>query len=346
LQKFHSLKILKIKAETTSSVSISFEVPDNLKNYYLYKAGQYVTLKAKIKGDSILRSYSICSSPKSGRLTVAIKSIERGLFSNYANEALREGDVMDVSKPEGRFVFQGDDSQEALFGIAAGSGITPLMSIVKDALVVNDKNKFVLLYGNKNIGDSMFHFEIKDLKLNYPNRFFCYNIYSRENNEGNKFGRIDGSFLKYCLNQHSDLSFKNFFLCGPEELTVSMCNELEALGFDKSKILFELFYSKNKIEVEKSSEKAKVKITSDYEDFEISVSKNMTLLDAALNEKIDVPYSCQGGVCSSCIGKVTKGTVKMIQNNILSDQEIEEGLTLACQAIPTSDFLSIDFDDV
>ena len=346
MQKFHSLKILKIKAETTSSVSISFEVPDNLKNYYLYKAGQYVTLKAKIKGDSILRSYSICSSPKSGRLTVAIKSIERGLFSNYANEALREGDVMDVSKPEGRFVFQGDDSQEALFGIAAGSGITPLMSIVKDALVVNDKNKFVLLYGNKNIGDSMFHFEIKDLKLNYPNRFFCYNIYSRENNEGSKFGRIDSSFLKHCLNLHSDLSFKKFFLCGPEELTVSMCNELEALGFDKSKILFELFYSKNKIEVEKSSEKAKVKITSDYEDFEISVSKNMTLLDAALNEKIDVPYSCQGGVCSSCIGKVTKGTVKMIQNNILSDQEIEEGLTLACQAIPTSDFLSIDFDDV
>lgn len=346
MQKFHTLKILKIKAETTNSVSVSFEVPDKLKNYYLYKAGQYVTLKAKIKGDSVLRSYSICSSPKSERLTVAIKAIEGGLFSNYANDALREGDVLDVSKPEGRFVFQGNDSQETLFGIAAGSGITPFMSIIKDALFVNNKNKFVLLYGNKNIGDSMFHFEIKDLKLNYPNRFFCYNTYSRENNEGSEYGRIDGSFLKYCLNQHSDLSFNKFFLCGPEELTVSMSNELEALGFDKSKILFELFYSKNKIDSVENSEKAKVKITSDYEDFEISISKDMTILDAALNEKIDVPYSCQGGVCSSCIGKVTKGSVKMLQNNILTEGEIAEGLTLACQAIPTSDSLSIDFDDV
>ena len=165
MQKFHSLRILKIKAETISSVSISFEVPEKLKADYLFKAGQYVTLKAKIKGDSILRSYSICSSPKSGRLTVAIKAIEGGLFSNYANEALREGDVLDVSKPEGRFIFQGDDSQETLFGVAAGSGITPFMSIIKDALAVNDKNKFVLIYGNKNIGDSMFHFEIKDLTL-------------------------------------------------------------------------------------------------------------------------------------------------------------------------------------
>lgn len=125
-----------------------------------------------------------------------------------------------------------------------------------------------------------------------------------------------------------------------------MSNKLEALGFDKSKILFELFYSKNKIESVENSEKAKVKITSDYEDFEISMSKNMTILDAALSEKIDVPYSCQGGVCSSCIGKVTKGTVKMLQNNILTEGEIAEGLTLACQAIPTSESLSIDFDDV
>lgn len=348
LQKFHFLKVLKTKAETLSSVSISFEVPEKLKADYLFKAGQYVTLKTKIKGDFVLRSYSICSSPKSGQLIVAIKAIKGGLFSNYANEALREGDVLEVSVPEGRFVFQGSNLQETLFGIAAGSGITPLMSIVKDALVVNDKNQFVLLYSNKTIADTMFYSEIESLKVNYPNRFFCHNIYSREKNKGIEYGRIDANFLKYCLNQHSKLSFEKFFLCGPEELTVSMSNELEALGFDKSKILFELFYSKpeTKTGLNTSFDKTKVKITTDYEDFEILVPKNTTILDAALNQKIDVPYSCQGGVCSSCIGKITEGTATMLQNNILSDVEIEDGLTLACQAIPSSDFLSIDFDDV
>ena len=348
MQKFHSLKVLKIKEETTSSVSISFDIPKNLKENYSYISGQYVTLRAKIKGDLVSRSYSICSSPKSGLLKVAIKAIENGLFSNYANEALRQGDLLEVSIPEGRFVYRGSENKETLIGIAAGSGITPIMSIVNDALSENDKNQFVLIYGNKTIGDTMFHSEIEDLKSSYPDRFFCHNIYSREKNQGSKHGRIDASFLNYCMDQHSDLSFEKFFICGPEEMTLFLLEELKRLGYKKENLFFELFFSKldSDDQLNLDSKSSIAKITCDFEDFEITVPEKMTLLDAALNQKIDVPYSCQGGVCSSCIGKITDGSATMIQNNILTDAEVKEGLVLACQAIPTSQSISIDFDDV
>ena len=348
MQKFQSLKIINLIEETANAVSITFDVPKNLKSDYSFRSGQYVTLRAKIKGDLVTRSYSICSSPKSGLLTVAIKAIEKGLFSNYANEALRLGDELEVSLPEGRFVFDNDQSKKTFFGIATGSGITPISSILKDTLISNTNSEFILLYGNKSIADTMFHSEIEKLKIDYKNRFFCYNIYSKENNANSMYGRIDSSVVDSCLKNHPDLSFDKFFICGPEELTLLLSNELEKLGYQKNKILFELFFSKSETEVEAnvSSEEILAKITCDYEDFKISVPKNMTLLDAALNQKIDVPYSCHGGVCSSCIGKITEGSAKMLQNNILSAEEIEEGLILACQAIPTTSSISIDFDDV
>ena len=348
MQKFHLLKILEITTETTNAVSISFEVPASLKENYSFRSGQYVTLRAKIKENVVSRSYSICSSPNSELLTVAIKIVEGGLFSNYANEALRAGDTIEVSFPEGRFVFDNDGSKKTFFGIAAGSGITPVLSIIKDTLETNGSSKFVLLYGNKSIADTMFHSEIENLKTLYAERFYCHNIYSRENNDGSEYGRIEANVIKYCIRAHSNLSFNKFFICGPEELTVASIKVLEKLGYNKNNILFELFYSKanDTIETETDSQLTKIKITSDYEDFEISMEKNITILDAALNHKIDVPYSCQGGVCSSCVGKITEGTAKMIQNNVLSDGEIADGLTLACQAVPTSDILSIDFDNV
>ena len=348
LQKFQSLKILKILEETADAVSVTFDIPENLKNNYSFKSGQYVSLRAKIKGDFVIRSYSICSSPQSGLLTVAIKAIKKGLFSNYANEALRVGDFLEVSSPEGRFVFDNDNSKKTFFGIATGSGITPISSILKDTLISNANSEFVLLYGNKSIADTMFHSEIEKLKIDYKNRFFCYNIYSRESNSNSKQGRINSDFVDLCLKKHPDFNFEKFFICGPEEMILSLSKELEKLGFQKNKILFELFFSKveTESEINLGSSETTAKITCDFEDFEITIPEKMTLLDAALNQKIDVPYSCQGGVCSSCIGKITNGSATMIQNNILTDAEVKEGLILACQAIPTSQSISIDFDDV
>ena len=278
---------------------------------------------------------------------MAVKSIKGGAFSNFANDVLRKGDLLEVSRPEGRFVFENDISKKIFCGIAAGSGITPILSIIKDTLSSNKDNKFVLLYSNKSIAETMFFNEIKGLESSYSSRFYCYNIYSRENVADCEFGRIDSAFINYCLKQHSKLSFDKFFLCGPEELTLSISDELNKLGYEKNKILFELFFSKSELKLETNlGGDSMAKITCDYEDFEITIPKNMTILDAALSQKIDVPYSCQGGVCSSCIGKITSGTGKMLENNILTESEIQEGLVLACQTVPTSQNISIDFDDV
>jgi ring-1,2-phenylacetyl-CoA epoxidase subunit PaaE len=278
---------------------------------------------------------------------VAVKSIKGGVFSNYANDVLRKGDLLEVSRPEGRFIFENDNSKKIFCGIAAGSGITPILSIIKDTLSSNTDNKFVLLYSNKSIAETMFFNDIKGLESSYSSRFYCHDIYSRENVADCEFGRIDSAFINYCLKQHSKLSFDKFFLCGPEELTLSISDELNKLGYEKNKILFELFFSKSELKLETNlGGDSMAKITCDYEDFEITIPKNMTILDAALSQKIDVPYSCQGGVCSSCIGKITSGTGKMLENNILTDSEIQEGLVLACQTVPTSQNISIDFDDV
>jgi ring-1,2-phenylacetyl-CoA epoxidase subunit PaaE len=347
LPKFHQLKISNIKEETTNAVAITFDIPSHLTELFSFKSGQYITLRAKIKGELITRSYSICSSPQSELLTVAVKSIKGGVFSNYANDVLRKGDLLEVSRPEGRFIFENDNSKKIFCGIAAGSGITPILSIIKDTLSSNTDNKFVLLYSNKSIAETMFFNDIKGLESSYSSRFYCHNIYSRENVADCEFGRIDSAFINYCLKQHSKLSFDKFFLCGPEELTLSISDELNKLGYEKNKILFELFFSKSELKLETNlGGDSMAKITCDYEDFEITIPKNMTILDAALSQKIDVPYSCQGGVCSSCIGKITSGTGKMLENNILTDSEIQEGLVLACQTVPTSQNISIDFDDV
>jgi ring-1,2-phenylacetyl-CoA epoxidase subunit PaaE len=347
LQKFHQLKISNINEETTNAVAITFDIPSHLTELFSFKSGQYITLRAKIKGELIARSYSICSSPQSELLIVAVKSIKGGVFSNYANDVLRKGDLLEVSRPEGRFIFENDNSKKIFCGIAAGSGITPILSIIKDTLSSNTDNKFVLLYSNKSIAETMFFNDIKGLESSYSSRFYCHNIYSRENVADCEFGRIDSAFINYCLKQHSKLSFDKFFLCGPEELTLSISDELNKLGYEKNKILFELFFSKSELKLETNlGGDSMAKITCDYEDFEITIPKNMTILDAALSQKIDVPYSCQGGVCSSCIGKITSGTGKMLENNILTDSEIQEGLVLACQTVPTSQNISIDFDDV
>jgi len=346
--QFHTLKVTKIKEETINSVSIAFDIPSSLKKKYSFKAGQYVTLKATVKGDLLLRSYSICSSPNSGLLKIGIKALSDGLFSNYVNNALREGDILEVSEPEGRFVVEKANSKNTFLGIAAGSGITPVISILKNVLLSHKESKFVLLFGNKSIKETMFYDEIEELKTVFATRFFCYNIFSAENNPNSEFGRIDSNFINFCLKKHDNIKFDKTFICGPEQLIKSSSSELVKLGHNEKDILFELFYSpsENSMNEEIGGEEVTASIICDFEEFKIRVSKNMTILDAALNQNINVPYSCQGGVCSSCICKITSGSAKMIENNLLSDLEVQDGLILACQAIPTSKSISIDFDDV
>ena len=340
------LSVSNIKQETIDSVVVSFDVGDQNAQNYKFKAGQYLTLTSKINGQTIKRSYSICSSPQSQKLQVGVKAIENGVFSNYVNDALREGDVLEVAFPEGRFVLDKNNKDKNYCAFAAGSGITPNMSIAEDVLESSEKSIFVLGYGNKTVASTMFKDSLNSLKKKFPNRFFCYNIYSRENVSDSQFGRIDSGFIKYVLNHHTEIKFEKFLLCGPEQMIKNSSETLEKMSINKESVLCELFYSieneKNKV----SNSGSSATLIYDDETISLDIPKEMTILDAALQKNIDVPYSCQGGVCSSCIAKISSGTATMLQNNILTESEIEEGLVLTCQAVPQSPSITIDFDDV
>jgi len=344
MKNSHSLVVSNIKQETVDSVVVSFKIDKESKSVYTFKAGQYLTLFSKIKGKEIKRSYSICSDPQSGKLQVGVKAIKNGVYSNYINDALRVGDTVEVSFPEGRFIL--DKSPANYLAFAAGSGITPIISIASDELRKNSNSIFVLGYGNKTLGSSMFKDALSDLKKEFPNRFFVHNTYSQENNPDSFFGRIDSGFINQVLKQHYSIDFEKVLLCGPEKMIQSATKLLKDKSFNENQILFELFYSEASEKTTVTSKNSKATIIYDDETLSLEVPENMTILDAALQKNIDVPYSCQGGVCSSCIAKVSSGSASMLQNNILTDSEIEEGLVLTCQAVPKTQEITVDFDDV
>ena len=344
MKNSNSLVVSNIKQETVDSVVVSFKIDKESKSVYTFKAGQYLTLCSKIKGKEIKRSYSICSDPQSGKLQVGVKAIKNGVYSNYINDALRVGDTIEVSVPEGRFVL--DKSPANYLAFAAGSGITPIISIASDELRKNSSSIFVLGYGNKTIGSTMFKDSINALKNEFQGRFFVYNIYSQENNPDSFFGRIGSGFINLVLKEHSSLDFEKVLLCGPEKMILSATELLKDKSFNENQILFELFYSEASEKTTVSSKNSKATIIYDDETLSLEVPENMTILDAALQKNIDVPYSCQGGVCSSCIAKVSSGSATMLQNNILTDSEIKEGLVLTCQAVPKTQEITVDFDDV
>ena len=344
MKNSHHLVVSNIKQETVDSVVVSFKTEGETKSIYKFKAGQYLTLCSKIKGEEIKRSYSICSDPQSGRLQVGVKAIKNGIYSNYINDALRVGDTIEVSVPEGRFVL--DKSPANYLAFAAGSGITPIISIASDELRKNSNSIFVLGYGNKTIGSTMFKDSINNLKNEFQDRFFVYNIYSQENNPDSFFGRIDSGFINKVLKQHSSIDFEKVLLCGPEKMIQSATELLKSESFNENQILYELFYSEASKKTAVPSKSSKATIIYDDETLSLEVPENMTILDAALQKNIDVPYSCQGGVCSACIAKVSSGSASMLQNNILTDAEIEEGLVLTCQAVPKTQEITVDFDDV
>ena len=347
---FYPLTIQQIKALTPSSVAITFSIPKELKQTFAFAPGQYITIKKEVKGKELRRAYSISSSPKRDYITIGVKRVEKGGFSDFANTKLKVGDILEVMPPEGRFIFQRSDTQKNIAAFAAGSGITPIMSIIKAVLNSNPNNQFVLVYGNKSNTETMFYKELVKLQLDFANRFFVYFTNSKTQEEGSLFGRIDASTVNYALkNKHKNTQFDGFYLCGPENMIHLVTNTLKENNIPKEKILFELFTT-SETETETASPttdgKTQVSITLDDEEFSLVMSKNDVVLDAVLKENIDAPYSCQGGVCSSCIARITEGKAEMVKNQILTDSEIEEGLILTCQAKPMTPTLKVDYDDV
>jgi ring-1,2-phenylacetyl-CoA epoxidase subunit PaaE len=303
-----------------------------------------------LDGQEIRRAYSICSAPKSGELRIAVKSVKNGFFSKFANEKLAVGNVIEVGTPEGKFTFEPKtDRQKNYAAFVAGSGITPVFSILKSVLEEEPNSTFVLVYGNKSEKDTIFHNQLHDLQLQYVGRLFVQYVYSQSTADNALLGRIDKSTVNFILkNKHAEMEFSKCFLCGPEEMINLVSDALKENNISSSDIKFELFStSSNDNETNTGANgHTKISILVDSEETTFEMSQQQTLLEAALKQGLDVPYSCQGGICSSCICKITEGAAEMKKNQILNESEVAEGLTLACQAYPTTTTIKIDFDDV
>lgn len=349
MSDFHILTVAAVNQLTPSSVALTFDIPTSLKETFAFIAGQYITIKHTINGEEVRRAYSISSAPSSGKLTVGIKKVEGGTFSVYANEAINAGDSLEVMPPEGRFTFEAKQATQNIAAFAAGSGITPIMSIAQTVLESNDENTFVLVYGNQKPEEAMYHSEILKLQETYGKRFFVQFVYSKTTEPNCLFGRIETSTVNLILkNKFKDVSFNAFYLCGPEAMINSVSDTLKNNEVSETKIHFELFTASDTEDnlAEDLNGKTKIEILVDDETFSFEMDQRHIILDEVLKKDIDAPYSCQGGVCSSCIARVTEGSAKMVKNQILTDSEVEEGLILTCQAHPTTPTLKVDYDDV
>lgn len=348
MPSFKKLIIKEVKRETKDAVSILFNVPEGLNPHYTFIAGQYVNLRLTLDGKEIRRAYSICSSPESEELRIAVKAVKNGAFSQFANTKLKTGDILEVGEPEGKFIFKPDSHQQKNYAaFVAGSGITPVMSIIKSMLKTEPNSTFVLVYGNKTPEETIFHQELHDLQSHYTGRLFVHYVFSQT--KGELFGRIDKSTVNFVLNnKHVALEFHTFYLCGPEEMITTVSKVLKENNVADAAIKFELFSTSTAENTQANSLEGHSKITIlvDDEETTFEMSQKQTVLEAALKQGVDAPYSCQGGICSSCLARVKSGTAEMKKNSILTDGEIAEGLVLTCQAYPTSAEIFVDYDDV
>jgi len=353
---FEQLPVREVRRETNDCVSIAFEVPENLKASFQFIQGQYITLKTKIGGEEVRRSYSICSSPLDDELRVAVKKVPNGIFSTYANELLKAGDQLDVMPPMGKFFTPLVPTQKKNYvGFAAGSGITPLLSIIKTTLQTERESTFTLVYGNRNRHSIIFRETLEALKNKYMDRFRLIHILSRETTDTPlNSGRIDADKCLVLCDKTIDLEQTDeFFLCGPEEMIFAVKNVLEQQKVPAQKIHFELFTTagqqnkKIKPQEEETDKGPKSKITVKLDgisfDFELS-QKGDAILDAALKHGADLPYACKGGVCCTCRAKLVEGEVDMEVNYGLEPDEIEQGFILTCQSHPKSEKVVVDFD--
>jgi len=352
------LKILDIRNETPDCISVSFHIPEEWKEEFQYKAGQNLTLRSSIKGEEIRRSYSICSSPHEDELRVAIKKVEDGLFSSHAHETFKKSVVLDVLAPTGNFYLPLQASNKKHYvAFAAGSGITPVISILKAILKEEPLSRFTLIYGNRNRSSVIFREEILAFKNDHPEQFQLIPVFSREKMDAPVFeGRIDAAKCEIIFKQIVPLAAdQEYLLCGPAPMIFAVRSWLMGKKVEEKKIHFELFSdpgesgpSGKKISGDKkeSSEKKSlvtIRLDGVSADFQIPV-EGPSILEAAIGAGADLPYACRAGVCASCRAKLVNGKVTMDQNYALAEEELEQGFILACQSHPASEKLMIDFD--
>ena len=353
---FHPLRIKKIIKETDQCVSVEFEVPDNLAEAFQFKQGQSLTLRTMLNGDEVRRTYSLCSSPVDNKWKVAIKKVEGGAFSSFANEFLKEGDVVEVMEPVGKFYTELNPANKKNYlAFAAGSGITPVISIIKTTLRTEPGSMFTLVYGNRSRSSIIFFEELEGLKNKFIDRFNLINVLSRERTDSPiNFGRIDIGKLTELEKLIDYKTMDEIFICGPEEMIFCVKNFLEQKEISEKKIHFELFTTsgqkkseirKPKSEIQSGPQsKITVKVDGRSFDFDLSLNNDITILDAALKQGADLPFACKGGMCCTCKAKLIEGEVEMDVHWGLEKEEIEKGYILTCQSHPKTQKVVVDFD--
>jgi len=352
--KFYELSVKEIRRETPEAVSVAFDVPADLQSHYFFVSGQHLTLRTSVDGCDIRRSYSLCSAPSEQEWRVAVKQVEQGAFSTFVNTALKIGDRLQVMTPVGNFQLNADPKARKSYVLfAAGSGITPILSILKEILHNEPLSDATLFYGNKNFSSIIFREELEGLKNKYMSRLRIVHVFSRENvgNELQK-GRIDAQKCEHLYKAFlCEQKISEVFVCGPQEMIIAVKETLENLGIDKTTIHSELFtpshgFIRPKTEYKGPTVEANVQVIFDGSSYNIHLnSSDEVLLDAVRNAGADVPFSCKGGVCSTCKARVIEGKARMDVNYALEADEIEKGYILACQAHPVSEKLVVSFDE-
>ncbi len=362
--EFKNIKLQNKRSETEDAVSFILDIPQDYSSAYKYKSGQYITIEADINGEVIRRSYSLCSAPHEKETTFTVKRVEGGRMSNYLIDQTENKGILKVGTPDGKFIVKPDPNlQRDHYFIAAGSGITPVMSMIKTLLEEEPKSVVYLIYGNKTIESTIFHKELKDLQEKFSNQFFVEfsfskntsssgilgGLFGRKNkNLGAFSGRIDKKSLYTFLDKYPSRSSKNeFYICGPAGLITETENTLKLKDVDKKNIYKEYFTLPDSEELGASKStggNGLVKVNLNGETFDVQVDEKISVLEAIIELGKNPPYSCTSGACSSCMAKVTSGKVTMDSCFALDDQEVKDGYILTCQAHPDSAEVEIIFE--
>jgi ring-1,2-phenylacetyl-CoA epoxidase subunit PaaE len=354
--RFHRLAVNDLRREASDAVSMTFTIPSELTGDYSFVPGQYLTLRTTMDGEEVRRSYSICSGPDDGELRIAVKKVDGGAFSSWAADELKAGDQLDVMTPTGRFgVAHTPDQARVYVGFAAGSGITPILSIAKGVLAREPDSRFFLFYGNRSTGGMLFREALEELKDRFLQRFSVFHVISGEEQDiPILHGRLDGDKVRVLLRSLvSAASVDHVFICGPTGMSEDIETTCREIGIADERIHVERFVSEfggkpraKKIIEASAPPKAMASLTIDGKRREVPVAEDESILDAALRAGMDLPFACKGGMCSTCRAKLVEGEAQMEVNYSLEPWELKAGFILTCQARPVSDKVVVDYDHV
>jgi ring-1,2-phenylacetyl-CoA epoxidase subunit PaaE len=356
IPRFHKLAVNDLRREAADAVSLTFAIPQELRADYSFAPGQYLTLRTTTDGEEVRRSYSICSGPDDGELRIAVKKVDGGAFSSWAADELKAGDQLDVMTPTGRFgIAHAPDQARVYVGFAAGSGITPILSIVKGVLAREPDSRFFLFYGNRSTGGMLFREALEELKDRFMQRLSVFHVISGEEQDiPILHGRLDGDKVRVLLRSMVPASsVDHVFICGPTGMSEDIEAACRGIGIAEDRIHVERFVSefggrpRPKAVVQATAPaKATASLIIDGKRRDVPVADNESILDAALRAGMDLPFACKGGMCSTCRAKLVEGDARMEVNYSLEPWELEAGFILTCQARPVSDKVVVDYDHI